>query len=527
MTHTGEETDKMWRFDTSTRSWERPANGAVAGPGEKSNHVMTSVGLDLWVHGGDELFLLKGGRTWEWSDIQDVGLSAFTPIYDNDVIQVFTCSNDTFSKHMSFFITFSTFGYFQVSANVSWPKAKVTVWNIPLCSQSFLPCSLTIKGVGGTIHRLEQGFGRIICDASAGCSVVSLQDVSVACVGNFVGPEGLLQISGAGSSLRMTKSSIAGCASIADGGSIRAFNGVNVTLREVTITRSSSRGNGGAVALVGVNASVYESFFVDCAAAGSGGAVWVSSWAASYPLASLPAFVHMSNSTLQNNTAAHLGGALTIVASSGGTVQNLIFTDNFADSGGALAISLSSHTIVTSSHFSNNSATDSGGAVVISSKSQAVVERSSLTGNVAKSGGALAVTEQSSLSVTSSHFSKNSATDSGGAVVIASKSDGTVETSFFTGNVAESGGALAVTEKSSAHVQSSSFDENKALGVGGGAMSTSASALELFANSIVGNTAPKGGGGALLWSGNMVPIVRMSCELGWLAGPVNALGRAY
>jgi hypothetical protein len=61
---------------------------------------MTSVGLDLWVHGGyssywsDEFFSLNVagavGRTWNWSDIQDFGLTTFTRIYDNDVIQVFT-----------------------------------------------------------------------------------------------------------------------------------------------------------------------------------------------------------------------------------------------------------------------------------------------------------------------------------------------------------------------------------------------------------------------------------------------------
>jgi hypothetical protein len=45
---------ELWRFSTSTRVWERvditAANGA--GPSARSYHVMTSVGLDLWVHGG-------------------------------------------------------------------------------------------------------------------------------------------------------------------------------------------------------------------------------------------------------------------------------------------------------------------------------------------------------------------------------------------------------------------------------------------------------------------------------------------
>jgi hypothetical protein len=45
---------ELWRFDTFTRGWERvdktAANGAA--PSARLFHVMTSVGLDLWMHGG-------------------------------------------------------------------------------------------------------------------------------------------------------------------------------------------------------------------------------------------------------------------------------------------------------------------------------------------------------------------------------------------------------------------------------------------------------------------------------------------
>jgi hypothetical protein len=51
--HAGRSTE-LWRFSTSTRGWERvdstAANGA--GPNARVRHVMTSVGEDLWVHGG-------------------------------------------------------------------------------------------------------------------------------------------------------------------------------------------------------------------------------------------------------------------------------------------------------------------------------------------------------------------------------------------------------------------------------------------------------------------------------------------
>ena len=46
--------DELWRFSTSTLGWERVDRTAVNGTGPSGRvfHVMSSVGLDLWVHGG-------------------------------------------------------------------------------------------------------------------------------------------------------------------------------------------------------------------------------------------------------------------------------------------------------------------------------------------------------------------------------------------------------------------------------------------------------------------------------------------
>ncbi len=51
---------ELWRFSTSTRVWERADSTAAngAGPSARVGHVMTSVGLDLWVYGGST----KGGE---------------------------------------------------------------------------------------------------------------------------------------------------------------------------------------------------------------------------------------------------------------------------------------------------------------------------------------------------------------------------------------------------------------------------------------------------------------------------------
>jgi hypothetical protein len=50
VTYAGSSTE-LWRFDTSIRGWTRVHNGD--GPGTRRFHVMTAVGLDLWLHGGE------------------------------------------------------------------------------------------------------------------------------------------------------------------------------------------------------------------------------------------------------------------------------------------------------------------------------------------------------------------------------------------------------------------------------------------------------------------------------------------
>jgi hypothetical protein len=49
-----EHSSELWRFTTSTHGWERVNTTAVneARPSGRTGHTMTSVGLDLWIHGG-------------------------------------------------------------------------------------------------------------------------------------------------------------------------------------------------------------------------------------------------------------------------------------------------------------------------------------------------------------------------------------------------------------------------------------------------------------------------------------------
>jgi hypothetical protein len=45
---------ELWRFDTSTLGWERVVNTTAngVGPSGRNSHVMTSIGLHLWLYGG-------------------------------------------------------------------------------------------------------------------------------------------------------------------------------------------------------------------------------------------------------------------------------------------------------------------------------------------------------------------------------------------------------------------------------------------------------------------------------------------
>ena len=78
---------------------------------------------------------------------------------------------------------------------------------------------------------------------------------------------GPLQVSASATShasIKLSRSSIVGCSSDADGGSIRAFSKANLELHNVIIRNSSSHSKGGAIALVGASMNVTNSAFEHC-----------------------------------------------------------------------------------------------------------------------------------------------------------------------------------------------------------------------------------------------------------------------
>ena len=61
--------DELWRFNTSKRAWDRVDNTGAngIGPTGRYDHVMTSVGDDLWLHGGYSFDGGSLGDLWRFS----------------------------------------------------------------------------------------------------------------------------------------------------------------------------------------------------------------------------------------------------------------------------------------------------------------------------------------------------------------------------------------------------------------------------------------------------------------------------
>jgi hypothetical protein len=386
--------DSLFRLSLTTLTWEQlevPTTCSVCV--KRWDFAIANIGGVLWMYGGyarsaassDLLSIDVGRRVWSWPDN---GLTAFTRIFDTDVIQV--------------------------TSSVAWPRLNMSAWNISLCSQPYLPCSLTITG-GGTIQR--SAGSSMTCQASLGCSVVTLLNVTLACDKNDVSSTRPLQISGAGTLLRMLNVTMTDCVTIGDGGSIRAMSGANVTISDSIIQHSSSSGSGGALAILGARATIYRVSFVNCTSAGAGGAVWASGLKL-YPEPISPAFLQFDNCTFQNNYGSDSGGAVAITTMSLGTVENTIFTANVAGSGGALTIS-SSQASITGCDFSINSALVSGGAIIVSDQSAAVVQVSRFDGNRALGlGGGAAHVSASDVELIANVFVANLAPAGGGGALL-------------------------------------------------------------------------------------------------------------
>lgn len=122
-----------------------------------------------------------------------------------------------------------------------------------------------------------------------------------------------------------------------------------------------------------------------------------------------PKPVFAGNRADGNNTGIGQGGAIYIHQNANTNIHNMLFSDNSADTGGAVAHTGLQHISITESTFESNSA-DTGGALFIGENAEAELVHSSLRFNQANQGDAIALqgkTRQTKLTVLASLIANN------------------------------------------------------------------------------------------------------------------------
>ncbi len=213
-----------------------------------------------------------------------------------------------------------------------------------------------------------------------------------------------------------------------------------------------------------------------------------------------------SDCGFKNNIAeAVSAGAGGAIGNIGGTVEvaDCLFSENEANSGGAIANFYGGVTTINDSAFVQNTALFHGGAIAnYFGAGELVIADSTFTLNsvsgAQSSGGAVYVYSETNASITSSNFEENSSLEFGGAI----GNDGhalSLRQSVLSNNHAYRGGALFTF--AGANVEATTFSSNTA-NKGGGIYSYSN--LDIWASTFQQNYASRQGGGIYNYIGEMV-----------------------
>ena len=199
--------------------------------------------------------------------------------------------------------------------------------------------------------------------------------------------------------------------------------------------------------------------------------------------------VQLGNASFNFNLARRGGGAIYISfqRTKFTVFASVVFSNNEAKSGGAVAISWGSDvSFLGSTWFESNVATDSGGGIAVSGMIKAtlpsetfrliMLSKTIFTRNMARSGGAMEISGLGEIIFKSeTSFMSNSALgDFGGAMAILGHTVVLFKnTTYFTGNHGHSYGALLVTLTSYVQFDASAFFHNNTADQNGGALGVS------------------------------------------------------
>ena len=382
----------IMRFDLISLVWSEPNWEGVRWPEYADGHeparddwnelqlgsLRTTANGVYFTSSTQSLWYLQASATWKFFEN---GLTGLSEMYDGDVVLI--------EEHVP------------NRLDVSWSMNCVT---------DPIPCSLTLAGQGSS-SRVDVFGGGIKCDSDSGCTEVLIQNVEFKC--QTPSTQSLFEISGMTASLVMTKTTITGCSSEQDGGSISIWNRAALSMSACAINSSFSKSNGGAIAMSGAHVDLIDSKFYNCRSQGVGGALWAAD-------------------LLVHPAKTGIGSVL--------TVRDCDFINNAADEGGALGLTGGSKAVVTACNFTNSTAGQGGGAAHISSADTEFVDCRFTANSAMAEGGAIQCISGSSVAITGSKVTENTAYGQRGGALQVDDAFLALEHNVFTQNRAPAGG---------------------------------------------------------------------------------------
>ncbi|MBQ6219160.1 MAG: hypothetical protein IJJ47_05460 [Methanosphaera sp.] len=265
---------------------------------------------------------------------------------------------------------------------------------------------------------------------------------------------------------------ITGC-SANYGGAIKTFENSQLIVDNCTFT-SNHANYGGAISNIAPNVkiTVKNTEFNMNNASQYGGAI-VNTGDSSTTSIKNSVFNNNQLTTKTHNRLPSSGGALYFGGNTSNIVENSSFSSNYAYYGGAIYNSGSSNLTLVSTKFNSNKAifntyTGLGGAIMIGT-GRASFNNLTFTSNSANDGGAIYLKNRNNFTIKKSYFANNSAVSYGGAISASgSISEVTIINSTFISNSARNGASYIATNYSiTTNIRNSKFSNNIAEKNGG------------------------------------------------------------
>jgi hypothetical protein len=244
------------------------------------------------------------------------------------------------------------------------------------------------------------------------------------------------------------------------GGGMNNRSTANVTIRNCTFKGNYGFIGGGAMANLKSHPQIYDSVFQENTGT-RGGAI-----------RNVSASPYVQNTVFNNNSAENgYGGAVFNNDKSRGFFVDCTFSDNIAETGGAISNSVDSAITVSGTLFSANTA--GNGGAISNSQSNPLITFSVFENNSAGifGGGAIENFSDASPKIINSIFRNNSATlNAKGGAILFNSGIPIVINSLFYGNSGYSGGAVSSLSSSGFFINNTFYGNHAAgqFGYGGG-----------------------------------------------------------